>query len=412
MNLTFPIQPSNGPVGGTSPLQATLIGFKDTNGLIQTPTYSTPVPVSLGSLISGEDQTNNWLATANGANQYYQVFPGSTGIQNGYAGFLIGSIGAAGDYLDKLQISATNSNYSRVYLQDISAVSATSGGLVNAPMQTSTNILFGTNTTTVSADAYKNQFIIVNQSTYTPGPQTITGTAGSTAITVPLTQTLNATAITTGGVVTSTSTALVGQAVTVTNVNTGTAVGFVTSTYYIIASIPGTSFTLSTTQNGPPLSIITTAGTIVSCILTVPVLFGVGQLLSVTAGTGSLATGTTITGISGTTITLSSPVVTTLGSTTLTSSYPYPVARKIITHTATQGTSGSYYISCTIDLLPPAITYIVANSSTQFICPLLEIVPSGFSGTDVIGLQIKSKYGGWKIFTDSGVSVNAIGKYS
>ena len=66
--------------------------------------------MSLATLLAGEDQTNNWMQTANGANQYYTFLPNSTGAAGGSSGALIGLIGAAGDYLDKLQISSTSTN--------------------------------------------------------------------------------------------------------------------------------------------------------------------------------------------------------------------------------------------------------------------------------------------------------------
>ncbi len=86
--------------------------------------YPYLVPTTLSSLISGEDQVNNWMATANGANQYYPFRaltvnatngPDATtfGTLNGSNGLILGNVGAAGDYLDKMVLSVSTAAQSR-----------------------------------------------------------------------------------------------------------------------------------------------------------------------------------------------------------------------------------------------------------------------------------------------------------
>lgn len=141
---------------------------------------------SLYTLLSGEDQTNNWLATANGANQYYYfkslnvtatLGPDTTtfGTVNGSNGLVLGVTGAPGDYLDKLVMSVFVSTQSRVTLQDVSAPTLTSTGTGTA-FTSVTVCNFGTTT------SYTNAQMIALIGQYLICSVTLTGVTGSVLI--------------------------------------------------------------------------------------------------------------------------------------------------------------------------------------------------------------------------------------
>jgi len=121
----------------------------------------------LNSLISGEDQVNNWLQVANGASAYQYVrgaVLGDTttyGAINGSNGVLIGTAGAAGDYLAQLTAIVATSAQSRIALQDVASVSYTSSGTGTA-FTSATAINFGVTAaqTTAQLAAMVGQFLI------------------------------------------------------------------------------------------------------------------------------------------------------------------------------------------------------------------------------------------------------------
>lgn len=142
--------------------------------------------VSLSTLIAGEDQTNNWLATANGANQYYYfkglnvtaaLGPDTTtfGTVNGSNGQVLGITGAPGDYLDKLVMAVFTSTQSRVTLQDVSAPSFTNTGTGTA-FTSVTVCNFGTTT------AFTNAQMIALLDQYLICSVTLTGVTGNVLI--------------------------------------------------------------------------------------------------------------------------------------------------------------------------------------------------------------------------------------
>ena len=91
------------------------------------------------------------------------------------------------------------------------------------------------------------------------------------------------------------------------------------------------------------------------------------------------------------------------------------LARKIQAATATAGTAGNLYTVLTVDTLSVAGVAATAMSTTASqacIQSLVEILPVGSSGSDCLTLDIRSINGGWRIFTDSGVSVTLIGRFS
>lgn len=133
-------------------------------------------PVTLNSLLSGEDQVNDWLQIANGASQYYAfkalsarntsgVDATTFGAVNGGNGRLIGIAGAAGDYLERLVCSVHEAVNSRVLLQDHSAATLISTGAATWSSGTPTAFTFAHSAAAASiADTLIGQYLIA---TYT-----------------------------------------------------------------------------------------------------------------------------------------------------------------------------------------------------------------------------------------------------
>ena len=92
------------------------------------------------------------------------------------------------------------------------------------------------------------------------------------------------------------------------------------------------------------------------------------------------------------------------------------VARKILGAVNGPGTTPNFNVTLTIEALSVngvSATTISTTASQSFIAPLIELVPvSTTNGTYTFPLQMKSKYMGWRLFHDSGVSVIATGKFS
>lgn len=140
-------------------------------------------PVNLDSLISGEDQTNNWLQVANGANQYLNLRPltlysttdvdtTTFGAANSSYGKIIGSVGAAGDYIERIVVSIKNSNSSRFYLQDISAPQITSTGAATWASGTPTSFTFASSSASAAnAATFIGKFLVA---TFTINTKSVT----------------------------------------------------------------------------------------------------------------------------------------------------------------------------------------------------------------------------------------------
>lgn len=121
--------------------------------------------VSLASLISGEDQYNNWMQVADGGWQYYNVDPAQLGgIVSPNTNKALGTIGAAGDYLKSLTLNVTSNTASAVYLQDGSGTNQLSGTAGTNPPGTTT-LTVTASSTTAAANFYAGSIISV---TYTP----------------------------------------------------------------------------------------------------------------------------------------------------------------------------------------------------------------------------------------------------
>jgi hypothetical protein len=91
------------------------------------------------------------------------------------------------------------------------------------------------------------------------------------------------------------------------------------------------------------------------------------------------------------------------------------LARRILAATATAGSSPNLYTTLTIDsatVAGAAATAMVTTAGAAFISPLLEILPTGAQGSDSLQLTMRSVNGGWRVFTDSGVSVVLVGRFS
>lgn len=121
--------------------------------------------VGLSTLISGEDQTNNWLQTADGGWQYYNVDPPSIGgITSPNTNKILGTAGAAGDYLKTLVLNVVSNTTSAVYLTDGVGTNQLSGTAGTNPPGTTTLTVTAT-ATTAAANAYAGSIVSV---TYTP----------------------------------------------------------------------------------------------------------------------------------------------------------------------------------------------------------------------------------------------------
>lgn len=124
-------------------------------------------PVTLNSLISGEDQTNDWMQVASGANQYYSVIP-AVQATSGTASpktQTLGIVGAAGDYLKSLVLTVSAATDSYVYLQDGNASPVMSGTTSTAPSGTTTFAATASAAQTAAINAYANYVLTI---TYIP----------------------------------------------------------------------------------------------------------------------------------------------------------------------------------------------------------------------------------------------------
>lgn len=142
------------------------------------PWVSGGIPASLATLISGEDQTNNWLKTSDGGQQYYIFSPAPNAVAGGAVPLsdqIVGTVGSGGDYLKSIVFKVDSATNAAVFLQDGNLTDPVSGTTGTDPAGTTTVALTASASFSATANQYRGFVLLV---TYTP-----TGSAGS--VTVP-----------------------------------------------------------------------------------------------------------------------------------------------------------------------------------------------------------------------------------
>lgn len=135
-------------------------------------TTTTPLPVTLNGLLAGEDQTNNWLKTADGATQGYHLHPaGSGSVAAVPSETVLGASGASGDYLKKLTFVVTSATNAAAFVCQDGQVLATNGGSGTAPSGTTTIAVTASAAVTLLQNQLAGRVIMI---TYTP-----TGASGT-----------------------------------------------------------------------------------------------------------------------------------------------------------------------------------------------------------------------------------------
>lgn len=143
-------------VTSTNPLP---VEFSTAGGMDVT-IQNTSVPVTLAGLISGEDQTNNWLKTADGATQGYHLNPlgsGSAGDVGTYT--VLGASGAAGDYLKHLIFSVRNATTAAAFVLQDGQVLGTTGASGTAPSGTTTVAVTAVSAVTILQNQWSGRII-------------------------------------------------------------------------------------------------------------------------------------------------------------------------------------------------------------------------------------------------------------
>lgn len=143
-----------------------------TAGGMDVTVLNTSLPVTLAGLISGEDQTNNWLKTADGATQGYHLHPaGSGSVAAVPSETVLGASGAAGDYLKKITFVVTSATNAAAFICQDGQVLATNGSTGTAPSGTTTIAVTATAAVTLLQNQLAGRVIMI---TYTP-----TGASGT-----------------------------------------------------------------------------------------------------------------------------------------------------------------------------------------------------------------------------------------
>lgn len=139
---------------------------------------SAGIGVSLLTLISGEDQARGWMRTVNGASQSYIFTPLPSAVAGGSvasANNVVGTVGAAGDFLAVLEVKVMSALNSAVFLDQGSLAPVLGGTSGTNPDGTATTALVASAAFSATANQYNGNVAMI---TYTP-----TGSAAS--VTVP-----------------------------------------------------------------------------------------------------------------------------------------------------------------------------------------------------------------------------------
>lgn len=199
LNASLPVTVSGTPtvnatitnVTSANALPVTVSGTPTVNAVISNVTTATPLPVSfntaggmdvnilntsvpvtLAGLISGEDQAKNWLRTADGATQGYQLNPyGSGAAGDVTAETVLGASGASGDYLKSLTYNVRNATAAAAFVLQDGQVLGTVGTSGTAPTGTTTISVVATAAITLLQNQFSGRIIMI---TYTP-----TGASGT-----------------------------------------------------------------------------------------------------------------------------------------------------------------------------------------------------------------------------------------
>lgn len=145
------------------------VSFSTSGGMdvrISGVTTTTPLPVTLNGLLAGEDQTNNWLKTADGATQGYHINPAGSGSAGDVANeTVLGASGAAGDYLKSMTFVVRSASAASVFVLQDGQVLGSSGSSGTAPSGTTTISVVATAAITLTQNQFSGRVIMI---TYTP----------------------------------------------------------------------------------------------------------------------------------------------------------------------------------------------------------------------------------------------------
>lgn len=148
-------------VSNTNPLPVTV----KSGTVVVTTDSANPLATTI-PLLSGEDQTNQWLAVVKGAFQSYRVIPlGTAGGTMPVSDKILGIGGAIGDFLDKFVLSVSSNTNAAVYIRDGSALDVASGTTGTNPAGTTTLAVTASAAQTWTTNQYANYIVRV---TYTP----------------------------------------------------------------------------------------------------------------------------------------------------------------------------------------------------------------------------------------------------
>lgn len=139
-------------------------------------TSSTPLEVSfdagggmdvaLTTLLAGEDQTNDWVKTADGATQGYHLLPMPTatgGLMPNETS--IGAAAAAGDYLKSITLFVSNTTNAACYLSQDGQTAVTSGSTGSTASASTSVSVTATSAFTATANQYAGRILKLQ---YTP----------------------------------------------------------------------------------------------------------------------------------------------------------------------------------------------------------------------------------------------------
>lgn len=122
--------------------------------------------VNLTELLSGEDQTNDWIKTADGATQGYHLLPmptASGGLMPNETS--IGSAAAAGDYLKTVTLFVSNTTNAACYLSQDGQTAVVSGSTGSTATASTSVSVTSTSAFTATANQYAGRILKLQ---YTP----------------------------------------------------------------------------------------------------------------------------------------------------------------------------------------------------------------------------------------------------
>lgn len=127
-----------------------------------------PNDVTLATLLSGENQSRNWIGVADGATQSQNVLPLPNAIAGGLmpnASVALGLVGAVGDYLKTMIVTVRSASNASVFVQDGTVANISSGTSGTNPLGTTALAVVASAPFSATANQYAGFVISV---TYTP----------------------------------------------------------------------------------------------------------------------------------------------------------------------------------------------------------------------------------------------------